>query len=52
MTDEMISFGAKLALHAARRPDAPAVTCGGETLTYGQLHRLSNRLARPDEPRA
>jgi bile acid-coenzyme A ligase len=46
MTDEMISFGAKLALHAARRPDAPAVSCGAETLTYGQLHRLSNRLAR------
>ena len=46
MTDEMISFGAKLALHAARRPDAPAVSCGAETLTYLQLHRLSNRLAR------
>ena len=46
MADDFISFGAKLAQHARRRPDAPAVTCGTETLTYGQLHRLSNRLAR------
>ena len=46
MADEMISFGAKLALHAQRRPDAPAVTCGTETLTYAQLHRRSNRIAR------
>ncbi len=46
MADEMISFGAKLALHAGRRPDAPAVSCGAETLTYGQLHRRSNRIAR------
>ena len=45
MTDGMISFGAKLAQHAARRPDKPAVSCGPETLTYGQLHRLSNRIA-------
>ena len=40
MTDGMISFGAKLAQHAAQRGDQPAVTCGPETLTYGQLHRL------------
>lgn len=46
MADEMISFGAKLALHAQLRPDAPAVTCGAETLTYAQLHRRSNRIAR------
>ncbi len=45
MTDGMISFGAKLAQHAAQRGDQPAVTCGPETLTYGQLHRLSNRVA-------
>jgi bile acid-coenzyme A ligase len=43
---EMISLGAKLAQHAAVKGDQPAVTCAGETLTYAQLHRRSNRLAR------
>lgn len=43
---EMISLGAKLAQLAAARGDAPAVSCAGETLTYAQLHRRSNRLAR------
>jgi bile acid-coenzyme A ligase len=46
VTDGMISFGAKLAQHAARQPDAPAVSCGAETITYAALHRLSNRMAR------
>src|SRR5689334_20186180 len=46
MTDEMISFGAKLAQHARFQPNAPAVTCGAESLTYAELHRLSNRVAR------
>ncbi|MEU5979940.1 long-chain-fatty-acid--CoA ligase [Streptomyces sp. NPDC047315] len=32
--------------HAARRPDAPAVTEGTRTLTYDQLDRRSNRVAR------
>ncbi|MFF2213365.1 fatty acid--CoA ligase [Streptomyces antibioticus] len=31
--------------HAARRPDAPALICENRTLTYGDLHRASNRLA-------
>jgi bile acid-coenzyme A ligase len=46
MMDGMISFGAKLAQHAAERGDQPAVSCGPETLTYSELHRLSNRIAR------
>jgi len=46
MTDGMISFGAKLAQHAERQPDHPAVTCGADTITYEGLHRLSNRIAR------
>jgi len=46
MADEMISFGAKLRQHAERQPDAPAVTCNGETITYGELNRRSNRIAR------
>lgn len=46
MSDEMISFGAKLAQHARFQPNAPAVSCGPLTLTYAELHRLSNRIAR------
>jgi bile acid-coenzyme A ligase len=46
MADEMISFGAKLKQHAERQPDAPAVTCEDQTVTYGELHRRSNRIAR------
>ncbi len=46
MANEMISFGAKLKQHAQTQPDAPAVTCEGETITYGELHRRSNRIAR------
>src|SRR3546814_7075492 len=44
--DAMISFAAKLAGHARTLPDRPAVTCGEDVLTYGELHRRSNRLAR------
>lgn len=43
---EMISLGAKLAQLAATQGDRPAISCGPETLTYEQLHRRSNRLAR------
>ena len=46
MANEMISFGAKLKQHAQRQPDAPAVTCDDQTITYGELHRRSNRIAR------
>ena len=46
MSDEMISFRAKLAQNAATRGDQPAVTCGDQTITYAQLHRNSNRIAR------
>ncbi|HEY9219780.1 MAG TPA: AMP-binding protein [Phenylobacterium sp.] len=46
MADEMISLGAKLKLHAHQQPNAPAVSCGTETLTYAQLHKRTNRLAR------
>jgi bile acid-coenzyme A ligase len=46
MTDEMISLGAKLRQHARLQPNAPAVTCGADSLTYAELDRLSNRVAR------
>jgi bile acid-coenzyme A ligase len=45
-TPETISLGAKLALNAELRPERSAVSCGDETLSYSQLHRRSNRLAR------
>ncbi|MFJ8104839.1 long-chain-fatty-acid--CoA ligase [Streptomyces sp. NPDC096132] len=31
--------------HAERRPDHPAVLCEGRSLTYGDLHHESNRVA-------
>ncbi|WP_251092266.1 long-chain-fatty-acid--CoA ligase [Streptomyces sp. Caat 7-52] len=31
--------------HADRRPDTPAVLCEGRSLSYGELHRESNRIA-------
>ncbi|MGW0944808.1 long-chain-fatty-acid--CoA ligase [Streptomyces sp. NPDC002623] len=31
--------------HAENRPDLPAVLCEDRTLTYGDLHRESNRIA-------
>ncbi|MGN9809240.1 amino acid adenylation domain-containing protein [Micromonospora sp. BQ11] len=36
----------RVAEHAARRPDARAVTGGGTTLTYGELDRRAGDLAR------
>lgn len=46
MADEMISLGARLRDLAAMRPDAPAVTSGETTLTYAELHKRTNRIAR------
>jgi bile acid-coenzyme A ligase len=46
MADEMISLGAKLAQHARFQPNAPAVTCGSDSVTFAELHRRTNRIAR------
>ncbi|WP_297694740.1 AMP-binding protein [Phenylobacterium sp.] len=46
MSDDLISFGAKLAQHARVQANAPAVSCGDQTLTYADLHRRTNRIAR------
>ncbi|CAO3408742.1 amino acid adenylation domain-containing protein [Azospirillum largimobile] len=37
---------ARIAEQARRTPEAPAVTCDGVTLSYGELDRRSDRLAR------
>ncbi|WP_353902122.1 amino acid adenylation domain-containing protein [Micromonospora harpali] len=34
-----------VAPHAAATPDAPAVVCGADAITYGELDRRANRLA-------
>jgi len=41
-----ISIGAALVRVAAAKPDAPAVTCEDKTITWRELHRRSNRMAR------
>ena len=46
MAEEMISLSARLAQLARDKADAPAVSSGEETLTYGQFHQRTNRLAR------
>jgi bile acid-coenzyme A ligase len=42
---ELISFAAQLRDLRTRRPDAPAVTCGGSTLSRLELDRRSDALA-------
>lgn len=42
----IMSFPARLSALATERPDAPAVTCDGVTLTRDQLERRATRLAR------
>src|SRR5690242_2940945 len=40
------TLGERLSALAAAAPDAPAITCGDESVTRGELDRRSNRLAR------
>ena len=42
----LISFPARLDQHAAALPDAPAVSCGNEGITRGELRSAARRLAR------
>ena len=46
MDDELISLGAKLSQHARFQPNAPAVSCGAETLSYAELNGRANRICR------
>ncbi|MBV9419616.1 MAG: AMP-binding protein, partial [Alphaproteobacteria bacterium] len=43
---QSISIGRNLALLAAQKPNAPAITCEGQTLTFRELHKRTNRMAR------
>jgi bile acid-coenzyme A ligase len=43
---DIVSIAAALAAKAAAEPDRPAITCGDRTITRGELHRRTNRLAR------
>ncbi|MEA2754897.1 MAG: bile acid-coenzyme ligase, partial [Aliidongia sp.] len=46
MTDVEISLGARLGELAAARPDAVAVRCGPDRISWGELDRRTNRFAR------
>jgi bile acid-coenzyme A ligase len=46
MTDDIISIGARLRELAAERPDRPAVTDQHRTVTWAELDRRTNRIAR------
>ncbi|WP_407175670.1 AMP-binding protein [Bradyrhizobium sp. STM 3562] len=46
MAEHMIPLGEKLYRRAKATPNAPAVTCGEETLTCAQLEVRANRIAR------
>lgn len=45
-TAPVAPIGTQLSRKAAERPDAPAITCDGVTITRGELDRTTNRLAR------
>ncbi|MQY31169.1 AMP-binding protein [Nocardia aurantia] len=44
--NDLRPIGDLLTEHARQRPDAPAVTCGAESLTFAGLEARANRLAR------
>lgn len=46
MAEDLIPLGEKLTRSAQVTPDAPAVSCGETTLTWGQLEARANRIAR------
>ncbi|HEY4940491.1 MAG TPA: AMP-binding protein [Rhizomicrobium sp.] len=43
---EFVSIGKNLAQLAVAKPEAPALTVEGRTLSFGELHARTNRMAR------
>lgn len=43
---QFVSIGKNLSNIAAAKPNAPAITCEGRTVTYGEFHKRTNRMAR------
>jgi bile acid-coenzyme A ligase len=43
---DTVSISRALAIKAAEDPDRPAITCVDDTITRGELHQRTNRLAR------
>ena len=41
---ELRTLSAVAEAHAASRPEVPAIVCAGRRLTYGELHRESDRI--------
>jgi len=41
-----LSISRAISLHASERPEEPALTCGSDTLSWKELDRRTNRLAR------
>jgi bile acid-coenzyme A ligase len=46
MVDRVAPMSTQISTLARAAPDAPAVTCGGRTLTRAELDASTNRLAR------
>ena len=46
MADDIVSIGARLRELAAERPDRPAATDQHRTITWAELERRTNRIAR------
>jgi len=45
-THQPISYQARLAAHAREQPDAPAISLEGSAISWSELERRSNRIAR------
>lgn len=43
---QFVSIGKNLSDLASAKPDAPAITCEGRTISYGEFHKRTNRIAR------
>ena len=46
MSEPVPPIGTQISALAELAPDEPAVSCGGRTISRGELDRSTNRLAR------